>query len=76
MTLPCNIDPNGTKLRIVAGALVEGIGLLLFVMWMMKMGPSWLIWPGAILWVGGTAIMMMGLLGCCPRRAVDAKTSC
>ncbi len=74
MATRCNIDPNGKKLRLVGGALIEGIGFLLFVAWMMEMGPSWLLWPSAALWLSGTALMLAALAGYCPLRALGVKT--
>lgn len=73
MSMPCNLDPYGKKLRLVGGALIEGLGLLMFVMWVMQMGPSWLIWPGAVLWISGTILMVASLMGCCPLRALGVK---
>ncbi|RLS95200.1 MAG: hypothetical protein DWI11_03270 [Planctomycetota bacterium] len=76
MSNSCNIDPYGKKLRIVAGAFVEGIGLLLFVMWIFEMGPAWLVIPAGVLWASGMVMMTAGLLGRCPLRAMGVKTSC
>ena len=71
--MQCNIDRRGRAARIVVGALVELVGLCLFVAWFLG-GPSWLVWPGAGCVLGGNFAMFEGAVGWCAVRAMGFRT--
>lgn len=70
----CNIDQRGKTIRLVIGVLLETIGMLLGALWFMELGPSWLIWPAAAVWVSGTFVIFEALVGWCAVRAMGMKT--
>ena len=46
----CNIDQRGKTMRLVVGALVEAIGLLLAALWFLEWTPAWTAWPTPKSW--------------------------
>lgn len=70
----CNIDQRGKTVRLVGGAFLESIGLLLGVLWFFNIGPSWLIWPAAAIWISGMFVIFEAVVGWCAVRAMGFKT--
>ena len=70
----CNIDQRGKVLRLVMGAFLESIGLLLGALWFLKVGPEWLIWPAAAIWIAGMFVIFEAIVGWCAIRAMGFKT--
>ena len=70
----CNIDQRGKTLRLVLGAFLETIGLTLGVLWFFDLGPSWLIWPAAAIWISGMFAIFEAVVGWCAVRAMGFKT--
>lgn len=70
----CNIDQRGKTIRLVMGVLLETVGLLLGVLWFMSIGPSWLVWPAAAIWISGMFVIFEAVVGWCAVRAMGMKT--
>ena len=70
----CNIDQRGKTIRLVIGAFLETIGLLLGALWFLEWGPSWLVWPAAAIWISGMFVIFEALVGWCAVRAMGFKT--
>ncbi|MCE9619769.1 MAG: hypothetical protein K8R92_07650 [Planctomycetes bacterium] len=71
--MKCNIDQKGRTARIIAGALVELLGIAAVVWWFTN-GPAWLIWPAIGCILGGWFVMIEGMLGWCAIRALGFRT--
>lgn len=74
MALTCNIDQRGKSIRLLIGAFVESIGLLLGVLWFFGWAPDWTIWPAVGIWVSGVFVLFEALSGWCAVRAMGFKT--
>jgi hypothetical protein len=74
MMFTCNIDRRGKTIRLVMGVLLETVGLLLGVLWFMSIGPSWLVWPAAAIWISGMFVIFEAVVGWCAVRAMGMKT--
>ena len=74
MAITCNIDQRGRKVRILAGAFVESLGILLGVLWFLEWTPAWTIWPALATWLSGMFVIVEGALGWCAVRAMGFKT--
>jgi len=74
MAITCNIDQRGRKVRILLGACIESVGLLLGVLWFLGWTPAWTIWPAASIWVSGVFVIVEGAIGWCGVRAMGFKT--
>ncbi len=62
-------------MRVLAGALLEAPGLGLVVMRMVgQLSGTWPYVAGIVLLVLGQALIVAGILGRCPLRAVGMKT--
>ena len=70
-----NLDSRGKKFRIFVGANLEGIGLLLLVLWYVGTLPAWAAIVGATLAVAGLTMVFEGVVGWCAIRAMGLKTS-
>ena len=69
----CNIDQRGKTIRLVMGVLLETVGLLLGVLWFMSIGPSWLVWPAAAIWISGMFVIFEAVVGWCAVRAMGME---
>ncbi len=72
--LTCNIDQRGKKFRIVLGAFIESIGLILGVLWFMDIAPAWTVWIAGAVWLLGISVIIEAFLGWCTLRALGLKT--
>jgi len=70
----CNIDQRGKTMRLVVGALVEAIGLLLGALWFLEWTPAWTAWPALAIWLAGIFILFEAVVGWCAIRALGVKT--
>lgn len=61
-------------MRLVLGATLETIGLLLGVLWFFDWVPTWAIWPAAGIWVSGIFVIFEALVGWCAVRAMGFRT--
>ncbi len=73
--MQCNIDARGKAVRLVAGAAVEGIGLVLAVLWFLGFLPDWALGVGIAAIASGWFMIFEGLAGWCVLRAMGFKTS-
>ncbi len=74
MMFTCNIDQRGKTMRLVVGALVEAIGLLLGALWFLEWTPAWTAWPALAIWLAGIFILFEAVVGWCAIRALGVKT--
>lgn len=58
MMFTCNIDQRGKTMRLVVGALVEAIGLLLGALWFLEWTPAWTAWPALAIWLAGIFVLL------------------
>lgn len=72
--MQCNIDARGKAVRLLAGTLFTGGGLVALVLWQMSILPDWF-------WMVGTAATVCGLVmiaearaGWCILRAMGLRT--
>ncbi|MDZ4830208.1 MAG: hypothetical protein SGJ09_08440 [Phycisphaerae bacterium] len=72
--MQCNIDSKGKAVRLMGGAIIEGIGLLLVTLWFVGMMPPWAAIVGAVAIVSGLFGIFEGLSGWCVVRAMGFKT--
>ena len=72
--LTCNIDQRGKTARLVLGAFIEAIGLLLGVPWFMELTPAWTMWSAGVVWIVGIMVIIEALIGWCALRALGVKT--
>jgi hypothetical protein len=72
--MQCNIDAKGKAVRLVAGALIEGIGILLVVLWFIDILPAWAAVVGAVAALSGIFMVFEGISGWCAVRALGFKT--
>ena len=70
----CNIDQRGKTVRLVIGAVLESVGLLLGVLWFIEWTPSWTIWPALAVWMSGIFVLVEAFLGWCAVRAMGFRT--
>ena len=70
----CNIDQRGKTMRLVVGALVEAIGLLLAALWVLEWTPAWTAWPALAIWLAGIFVLFEAVVGWCAIRALGVKT--
>lgn len=70
----CNIDQRGKTFRLVMGALLESVGMLLGALWYLELAPSWTIWPALAVWVSGLFVIFEAVVGWCAVRAMGLKT--
>ena len=70
----CNIDRRGRTLRLVLGAFLESIGILLGILWFLEWTPAWTLWPALGVWLSGIFVMIEALLGWCAVRAMGFRT--
>ena len=69
-----NIDQRGKTARLVLGAFIEAIGLLLGVLWFMELTPAWTMWSAGVVWIVGIMVIIEALIGWCALRALGVKT--
>ncbi len=74
MALKCNIDQRGKTARMVLGAFVESIGILLGVLWFLSWTPDWTIYPAAVVWLCGIFLLFEAIMGWCAVRALGIET--
>ena len=75
MPITCNIDSKGRKVRLIAGALTEGAGLMLLVLrWQGVLSDEWPWFVGGGLVAGGMFMVIEGSLCWCAVRALGVKT--
>ena len=72
--MQCNIDAKGKAVRLVAGAVIEGIGFLLVVLWFIEILPAWAAVVGAVAALSGIFMVFEGISGWCAVRAMGFKT--
>ncbi|MFM2163665.1 MAG: hypothetical protein RL325_102 [Planctomycetota bacterium] len=70
----CNIDQRGRTVRLVIGAVLESVGLLLGVLWFFEWAPPWTIWPALAVWMSGIFVLVEAFLGWCAVRAMGFRT--
>ncbi len=71
--MQCNIDQRGRKARMVAGAVVDGVGAVMILVgaWRTEV---WLIVAGAVVSAAGLFMIFEGVKGWCVARAMGFKT--
>jgi len=74
MALACNIDARGRAIRLIYGAVVLAIGLILLFLWACRAGgwPAWTVSIALIL--NGAFAIFEGRAGWCIVRAMGIKT--
>jgi Co/Zn/Cd efflux system component len=75
--MQCNIDQRGRLVRLAAGALLDGLGMVLVVL--AAIGTLQGSWPwvaGIAAMVGGAILIFEGLRGWCVLRAMGLRTPC
>jgi len=71
--MQCNIDQRGRKARLVTGAIVDGLGVILLVTGIFR-GETWMIVAGGVMSLTGSFIIFEGAKGWCAARALGFKT--
>lgn len=74
MALTCNIDRRGRTVRLVIGAFLETVGILLGVLWYLSWTPAWTIYPAAAIWASALFVIFEALAGWCAVRAMGFRT--
>lgn len=74
MALTCNIDRRGRTVRLVIGAFLETVGILLGVLWYLGWTPAWTIYPAAAIWLSALFVIFEALAGWCAVRAMGFRT--
>ena len=69
----CNIDQRGRRSRIISGAIVDLIGIGIFVIGVMRDNLGALI-AGGVLSLVGAFMIFEGVRGWCALRAMGVKT--
>jgi len=73
--MQCNIDQRGRLVRVVVGAIVDGIGILLVVLAAVGiLSGSWPWVVGIAAMIGGAFTLFEGLRGWCVLRAMGMRT--
>jgi hypothetical protein len=73
LTVQCNIDQRGRKARLVTGALVDGVGVMLILAGALRSQTDCVI-AGAIVSLAGLFMIFEGVKGWCAVRAMGFKT--
>lgn len=74
MPLQCNINAKGKLVRLIHGAVLVAIGLVLLLTWALPTG-GWLSWLITILLIAGGAFSIFeSRAGWCIIRAMGFKT--
>lgn len=73
--MQCNIDARGKAIRFMAGAIVEGLGLLLVILAAVGMiAGTWPYVVGGLMVVGGWVMIFEAISGWCVVRAMGFRT--
>jgi hypothetical protein len=73
LTVQCNIDQRGRRVRLVTGAAVDATGAILILTGVLR-NELWLIVAGAFVSVAGLFVIFEGVRGWCVVRAMGYKT--
>jgi len=74
MPLQCNIDAKGKAIRLIYGAVLSVVGVLLIFLWAKPAG-GWFAWTVTLLLlIGGAFMIFESRSGWCVIRAVGFKT--
>lgn len=74
MSLQCNIDARGKRVRFIGGSVITLIGVLLLVFWTIPVG-GWLAWAVSLfLLLCGGFMLFEARAGWCAVRAMGFKT--
>jgi Protein of unknown function (DUF2892) len=72
--MQCNIDAKGKAVRLVTGAVVEGLGWMLGVSWYLYSLPEWTAYAAGAAVLGGLFMVVEGAAGWCVVRAMGFRT--
>ncbi|MSQ90947.1 MAG: DUF2892 domain-containing protein [Phycisphaerales bacterium] len=75
MAIQCNIDQRGKVARLIAGALIEGIGWTVLVLRFIDiLSGDWPWFVGGATVVLGLFLVLEGIIGWCIARAMGINT--
>lgn len=72
--MQCNIDAKGKAVRLITGAAVGSVALIVAALWFQGILPEWTGFAAAGVLLGGLFMMYEGLSGWCAVRAMGFKT--
>jgi hypothetical protein len=74
MSMACNIDARGKRVRFILGVLLAAAGVGLIVFWALPVGGAWAWIVSALGLIGGGFCVFEARAGWCAIRAMGLRT--